>query len=49
MKNKMKNIDWGFEVRNLSYTYSFFKGNHSMKSKITEYRIILLHQYKVEK
>ena len=39
---------WGFEVKNFSYTYSLFKGNYCMESKITEYRIILLHKYKVE-
>ena len=26
----------GFEVKNLSYTYSFFKENHSMESKMIE-------------
>ena len=39
---------WGFEVKNLSYTYSLFKGNHSMESKIIEYGITLLHKSKVE-
>ena len=39
----------GFEVKNFSYSYSLFKGNHSMESKIIEYGIILLHKYKVEK
>ena len=39
----------GFEVKNFIYTYSLFKGNLSMESKITEYGIILLHKYKVER
>ena len=43
---KMKNLDGRFEVKNFSY--SFFKGNHSMESKIIEYGIIFLHKYKVE-
>ena len=37
-----------YEVKHFSYTYSFFKGNHSLEIKITEYGIILLHKYKVE-
>ena len=37
-----------FEVKSYSYTYSLFKGNHSMESKIIEYGIILLRKYKVE-
>ena len=37
----------GFEVKNFSYTYSLFEGNHSMESKIIEYGIFLLHKYKV--
>ena len=45
---KIRNLDAGFRVKNFSYTYSLFKGNHSMESKIIEYRIILLHKYKVE-
>ena len=48
---KMKNLDGGggrFEVKNFIYTYSLFKGNLSIESKITEYGIILLHKYKVE-
>ena len=42
----MKNLYEG--VKNFSYTYSWFKGNHSMESKIIEYVIILLYKYKVE-
>ena len=38
----------GIEVKNFSYTYSLFKRNHSMETKIIEYGIILLHKYKVE-
>ena len=38
----------GLEVKNCGYTYSSFKGNFFMESKITEYRMILLHKYKVE-
>ena len=45
---KWKTETGGFEVKNLSYTYSLFKGNHSMESKIFEYVIILLYKYKVE-
>ena len=45
---KIRNLDAGFRVKNFSYTYSLFKGNHSMESKIIEYRIILLYKYKVE-
>ena len=46
----MNNLDGGgrFEVKNFIYTYSLFKGNLSIESKITEYGIILLHKYKVE-
>ena len=35
-------------MKNFSYSYSLFKGNHSMESKIIEYGIILLHKYKIE-
>ena len=42
----MKNLDGGFEVKNFSY--SLFKGNYCMESKVTEYGIIFLHTYKVE-
>ena len=35
-------------MKNFSYTYSLFKGNHSVESKIIEYGIFLLHKYKVE-
>ena len=34
---KMKNLDGGFDLENLSYTYSMFKGNHCMEIKIIEY------------
>ena len=37
----------GFEVKNFSCTYRLFKVSHSMKSKIIECRIILLHKYKL--
>ena len=37
-----------FEVKNFRYTYSLFKGRHSMVWKIIEYGIILLRKYKVE-
>ena len=33
---KVKNLGGGFEVKTFRYTYDFFKGNHSMESKITE-------------
>ena len=45
---KWKTSTRGFEVKNVSYTYSLLKGNHSMESKIIEYWIILLHKYKAE-
>ena len=45
----MKNLDGCFEVKNFSYTYSLFKGNQFMESKIIEYETILLHKYKIEK
>ena len=35
-------------MKNLIYTYSLFKGKHSMESKIIEYGIILLYIYNVE-
>ena len=38
----------GFEMKNFSYTYTLFKGNHCIQSKIIEYGIILLRKYKVE-
>ena len=41
---KVENLDGGF----WSYTYSLFKENHSLESKLIEYGIILLHKYKVE-
>ena len=44
----MKNRDGGFEVKNFSYTYSFFTGSHCMESKVIEYGIILLHKYKLQ-
>ena len=44
----MKRLDGGFEVKNISYTYSLFKGNFCMESKIIEYGMILLRKYKVE-
>ena len=44
----MKNLDGGFELKNFSHTYSLFKGNYCMESKIIEYGTILLHMYKVE-
>ena len=37
-----------FEVKNFSYTYSLFKGNHSMDGKMIEYGIILLQKYRVD-
>ena len=43
-----KNLDGEFEVKNFSYSYSLFKGNHSMERKIIEYGIILLYKYKVK-
>ena len=33
-------------MKNFSYTYSLFKGNHSMERKIIEHEIILLDKYK---
>ena len=45
---KVRNQTGGFEVKNFSCTYSLFKVNRSMKSKIIKYGIILLHKYKVE-
>ena len=45
---KVRNQTGGFEVKNFSCTYSLFKVNHSMKSKIIECGIILLHKYKLE-
>ena len=51
---KIKNLDGGkggggeFELKNFIYTYSLFKGNHSIERKIIEYGIILLHKYKVK-
>ena len=44
----MKTQTKGFEVKNLSSTYSLFKENLSIESKAIEYGIILLHKYKVE-
>ena len=41
---KVENLDGVF----WSYTYSLFKENHSVESKLIEYAIILLHKYKVE-
>ena len=38
----------GFEMKNFSYTYTLFKGNHCIQSKIIEYGIILLRKYKVK-
>ena len=35
-------------MKNFSYNYNLFKGNHPMESKISKYGIILLHKYKVE-
>ena len=43
-----KTFTGDFKGENFSDTYSLFKGNHSMESKIIEYGIILLHKYKVE-
>ena len=37
-----------FEVKCFSYTYSSFKRNDFMESKIIEYGISLLDKYKVE-
>ena len=37
-----------FEVKNLSYIYSLFKGNYCLKSKIIKYGIILSHKFKIE-
>ena len=45
---KVRNQTGGFEVKNFSCTYSLFKVNRSMKSKIIKYGIILLHKYEVE-
>lgn len=44
----MKNLEGGFEVKKVSYSYSLLKGNHCMESKIIEYEMILLHKYKLE-
>ena len=44
----MKILDGRFGVKNLGYTYSLFKGRHSMESKTIQYGIILLHKDKVE-
>ena len=44
----MKKLDVGFGLKNFSCTYSLFKVHHSIKSKIMEYGMILLHKYKVE-
>ena len=38
-------ICWLVEVKNFRYTYSLFKRNHCIETVITEYGIILLHQY----
>ena len=35
-------------MKNFSYTYTLFKGNHCIQSKIIEYGIILLRKYKVK-
>ena len=40
MSGKTERPRWGFEVRNFSYTYSVFKGNYHMESKMIEYGII---------
>ena len=37
----MKNLDRGFEVKNFSY--SLFKGNYCMESKVIEYGIKVEH------
>ena len=37
---KPKDPDGGFKVRNFGYTYSVFKGNYHMESKMIEYGII---------
>ena len=42
----MKSLDGGFEVKN--FIYDFFKGNHSMESKIIKYGIISLRKFQVE-
>ena len=35
-------------MKEISYTYSLFKGNHYMESRIIEYETILLDKCKVE-
>ena len=42
----MKSLDGGFEVKN--FIYDFFKGNHSIESKIIKYGIISLRKFQVE-
>lgn len=38
MDGKMKNLDGTFEAKNFSYTYSLFKKNYFVESKIIKYR-----------
>ena len=46
---KNEKVDGGFWSENFSCTtYSLFKVSHSIKSKIIECGIILLHKYKLE-
>ena len=35
-------------MKNFSYAYSLFKGNHSIERKLVEYETILLRKCKVE-
>ena len=44
-KQKTKTGD--FDLKNFSYTYNLFKGNHSMEGKIIQYGIIFLDKYKI--